>query len=106
MGKTTLSDGPSNANDEEDKTATARPNAGDNDVPPSSAAACAWLCTQAHAAEAAARPPQAAGQPGSPNGFDHDGLIFSAIAVGFDTLYQRQTRFGAQLHVLQALEQL
>ena len=39
-------------------------------------------------------------------GFDHDGLIFSAIAVGFDTLHQRQTRFGAQLHVLQALEQL
>jgi hypothetical protein len=46
------------------------------------------------------------GSLGRPNDFDHDGLIFSAIAVGFDTLYQRQTRFGAQLHVLQALEQL
>ena len=49
--------------------AATRPNASDNDVPPSSTAAC-------------------------------------PIAVGFDTLYQRQTRFGAQLHVLQALEQL
>ena len=36
------------------------------------------------------------GSLGRPNGFDHDGLIFSAIAVGFDTMYQRQIRFGAQ----------
>jgi len=46
------------------------------------------------------------GSLGRPNDFDQDVSIFSAIAVGFDTLEQRQTRFGAQMHFLQALEQL
>jgi len=45
------------------------------------------------------------GRLGYPNDYDRDGSICGAIAVGVNMLYQRQTRFSAQPHVLQVLEQ-
>src|SRR5712691_10532666 len=46
------------------------------------------------------------GSLGSPNDLDQDRAIFRAPAVDFNTLPQRQPRFGAQLHFLETLEPL
>jgi len=93
-------------NDEHGTSADARLNADYDDVRPSSTAACAWLCVQAKAAQQGRCLQKLLGSLGSPNDLDQDVSIFGATAVGFDTLYQRQTRFGAQIYFLEVLGQL
>jgi hypothetical protein len=86
--------------------ATARPHAGDDDMPPSQLLLALGFALRCRRRRQRRGLHKLLASLGRPHDCEHDGSICSAIAVGVDTLYLLQTRFGAQPHVLQALEQL